>query len=100
MGLFSNAKAVKEVERIRKSGGTAKLSVSQIVNMVVNLPDASRNLSREQFKQVYALFSELNKDKNQMELTYDGYLKVASKIIGKFDEIAPFSQYCGDRSFY
>ena len=100
MGIFANAKAVKDVERLRRSGGTAMLSKSQIVNMIINLPDANRNLSKEEFNNVYALFTQISRDKVKTEMTFDDYLQVAADLAEEFDRIAPFTQYCGDPSFY
>ncbi len=41
MSIFSDVIAVKDVQCI-KSGGTASLSISQITNLLVNLPDAQK----------------------------------------------------------
>ena len=48
MGFFSDLKAIKDVQIISE-GGTAKLSMSQIVNLIINLPDANRNLSSDKY---------------------------------------------------
>ena len=96
MGLFSNIRAMKDVQKI-KAGGTAKLSNEQIVNLIINLPDANRNLSPEQFRRVYALFQEISRDKEQREMTFSGYLDAATRIIDRFNAIAPYELYCGER---
>ena len=43
MGIIANAKALKNVQTI-KNGGKADFTYSQIVNLIINLPDANRNL--------------------------------------------------------
>ncbi len=96
MGIFANAKAAKDVQRI-KAGGTAQLSNSQIVNLIINLPDANRNLSPEQFKQVYSLFREISKDTTKREMNYSEYFAAASAIVERFELIAPYDLYSGDR---
>lgn len=50
MGLFSDIKAAKDVQKL-KQGGQANLSISQVVNLITNMPDAqkiflTKNLSR------------------------------------------------------
>lgn len=42
-------------------GDKGNLSISQITNLIINLPDAKEKLSSEEFNQVYNLFNELQK---------------------------------------
>lgn len=94
MGLFSDIKAIKEVQRI-KNGGTAKLSISQITGLITNMSDAQKNLSSQQFEKVYALFKELRKCNSKMDMNIEDYYKTAVIIIKKFDVIAPYEKYSG-----
>lgn len=94
MGLFSNIKAIRDVQRIR-SGGTANLSISQITCLITNMQDARKNLSSEKFEAVYALFNELRKCKIKMKMDINGYYDTAVKIIKRFDVIAPYEKYSG-----
>jgi hypothetical protein len=94
MGFFADIQAIKGVTRI-KSGGTAKLSISQITCLITNMPDARKNLSNSEFEAVYALYKELRKCNTKMEMDTDGYVDTAVKIIKKFDEIAPYEKYSG-----
>ena len=94
MGFIGDIKAIKGVTRI-KSGGTAKLSISQITCLITNMPDARKNLSNSEFESVYALYKELRKCNTKMEMDTDGYVDTAVKIIKKFDEIAPYEKYSG-----
>ena len=41
MGLISGIQAITAVQKI-KQGGTAKLSIAQIAELIINLPDAQK----------------------------------------------------------
>ena len=43
------------IQRI-KNGGVAKLSISQVANAIINLPDAKAKLNPEVYKKVEDLF--------------------------------------------
>ena len=60
MGLFADIKAIGAVQKI-KNGGVCKLTIAQITGLLINLPDAEKNLSKQEFDQVYALFKEMRK---------------------------------------
>lgn len=94
MGVLSDIKAMADVQRI-KNGGTANLSISQIVCLIVNLQDAKKNLPKQQFEAVYFTFKQFRKQKEKMELTIEGYYRVASGIILLFNQIAPYEKYSG-----
>lgn len=87
---------MSDLQRIKRFGGYAKLSVSQIVNLIVNMSDAQRNLPPEQFKLVYAFYTLCRQSKSKVKMDFDGYLDTASKIILRFDEIAPYEKYSGN----
>lgn len=94
MGLLADLRAMKEVTRI-KSGGIAKLSMSQITCLVTNMSDAKKNLSYGEFSKVNALFKEFRKCNTKIEMDVEGYLETAQKIIQRFDAIAPYEKYGG-----
>lgn len=94
MGFFSDIKAMKEVQRIKKRG-TAKLSISQITGLITNMSDAQKNLSSQQFEKVYTLFKELRKCNSKMEMDIEDYYKTAVSIIKRFDVLAPYEKYSG-----
>lgn len=94
MGVFSGIQAMKSVSKL-KSGGTAKLSLAQVSNLIINLPDAQKKLSPAQFNSVYALFREFQKCKTKHEVDLSGYYAMAVDIIKKFDKIAPYEKYSG-----
>lgn len=94
MGVLSNIKAMKDVQKIKR-GGKAKLSISQITNLITNMLDAKRNLSDEEYKKVYKLFIELGKCNTKMEMNMTDYCETAVDIIKRFDKIAPYKKYSG-----
>lgn len=94
MGIISGLQAIKSVQTI-KSGGVAKISIAQITNLIVNLPDAKNNLSEDQFSEIYKKYNELQKCKTKMPCDMDGYLKIALQIIQELDSIAPYEKYSG-----
>lgn len=94
MGIFSDIKAAADVQRI-KAGGIAKLSIAQIVNLIINLPDANKKLSSEEFNQISGLFKEMRKCTTKMPMTMDLYCDTAVKIILEFDKIAPYEKFSG-----
>jgi len=94
MGFFSDLKGMMGVQRI-KTGGTANLSIAQITGLIVNMPDAQRKLTKDEFDAVYALYKELRKCKTKMKLDLSGYTETAVKIIKMFDKYAPYEKYSG-----
>lgn len=98
MGIFSDLRALTDVQRI-KSGGTAKLSISQIVNLNINLPDAKEKLSEDEFAQIYALYNKMRKCTTKIPMDADAYFNAAFKIVEEFDKIAPYEDYCGGNAF-
>lgn len=73
----------------------AKLSISQVTSLIINLPDAQKNLSKEEYNRVYSLFSQMEKCTTKMLMNMDLYLDTVVKIIKKFDKIAPYEKYSG-----
>ena len=94
MGFIADLKALSDFQKI-KSGKRAKLSISQITGLIINLPDANRNLDASKYNQIFSLFTDLRKCNTKMEMTYQEYLLYAVDIIKKFDAIAPYEKYCG-----
>ena len=63
MSFFDDLNAVSEVKKI-KAGGVGKLSISQVANLIVNLPDAKRNLDQRQYKEKMLLINFENAKQN------------------------------------
>ena len=94
MGIFSGIKAIWDIQRLSK-GGTAKLSLAQITSVIINLPDARKNLKRDEFEQVYALYKSLQKCKSKIPMGLDGYYDISARLILMFDQLAPYQLYGG-----
>lgn len=91
--------AIKDIQRI-KNGEKAKLSNRQIVNVIVNLIDAKKNLQEDDYKKVYEIYNFYNKQKDKMEMDLDILLTRTAFIVSKFDEIAPVELYNGQDSIF
>ena len=98
MGLASDIKAMKDVQRI-KSGGIASISVSSITNMIINLPDANRSLSKEDFEKVHTVYKTLRKCTTPIDMDISEYYRVAVDILREFDKVVPCESYLGMESF-
>ena len=103
MGLFAKRSsngytALAEMQRIKMFGGTALLSQSQIVMMIINLQDAKRNLSSERYYRVEKMYSFYRKKKKCMALDMNGYYRECLSIISSFEIIAPYLLFDGEMS--
>ena len=87
MGILADIKATKNLQKI-KNGGTASFTVSSIVNHIINLGEAKRTLDYTSASRVFALYGQMRKCNNKMELDYEGFLGVAADILLEFDKIA------------
>ena len=94
MGILSDLIAIKDIQKLMR-GEVASLSVSQITGTIINLPQAEKNLNKEQFDKVYSLFKELRRDKLKKRMVLEGYYNIAMDIIKKFEEVAPYEKYSG-----
>lgn len=78
------------------SGEKVKLTYAEVCSIIINVQDANRNLTREQFEEFYKLFKEFQKAKTtEYEVDMNGYYEMCYDIITKFDKIAPYEKYSG-----
>ena len=63
--------------------------------MIVNMPDAKQALPKEQFEQVYLLYTCLMTETEKSEMDLGDYMEVATQIVKAFNEIAPYEFYSG-----
>lgn len=91
---LSDLQAIVGLYRIKR-GGVANLSVSQIINFIINLPDAKKNLSADKFEIIYSMYKELRKCKLKIPMNMEGYVDAASQLILEFDKVAPYRLYSG-----
>ncbi len=98
-GRSSNAmKAMNDIQRLKMSGGTAKLSPSQIVALICNSQDAKRNLSQEEFEWFCAVFSEVRSRTKCETVNMNGYLDMCKVIIRTFEKRFPYLLVDGEHS--
>ena len=86
--------AVEAVQRI-KHGATVKLSIAQITNLLVNLPDAKHNLSEKDFNLLFSMYQRMIKEVKKIPMNYEKYVEKSMIVIKAFDTIAPYEKYSG-----
>ena len=94
MSIFTYGIRVKRV--LFKHGATAEFTRSEVVSAIVNLMDARRYLSREEYIFVEAVFDIYRADKQKILLDKNGFLDLCNEIITHLDLIAPYYKICGD----
>ncbi len=98
MNIISGLIAAHKLQSL-KNGNSVYLSKAEIINLTLNLPDARRNLSQEDFRQIFILFRLVERNKTKMLIkNIDQYDQIAADLISCFDEIAPFEKYAGPES--
>lgn len=81
-------------------GGSAYLSPKQIVGGRVNLMDARRFLTAQDFTLVMRVFDEISKYKKKEFLqNFTAYAEMAMQIIAHFDILVPYYLISGDAMF-
>lgn len=101
--FFSKMKTMSKLNRIQ-SGGREVLSTADITNLIIDLQEAEKKLTRSEFYAVSLLFYELKKYRANVEMDLYSYREEASIIIGAFNRIAPYEKYLkmvrGETQFY
>lgn len=90
---------MKAIQKIKDGKSKADLSIAQIANLIVNMPDARKNLPKEDFEQVYAYYKETQKCVRKMSININDYYEISSLIVLAFDSIAPYEFYNGGSQF-
>lgn len=92
--FFAGLDAMRKIRKIRR-GGFCKLSVAQISTLIVNMPDAKKNLPPEQFTRIEGLFLLYQQKTKKHRYNLEQYLEKAADIIARFNAFAPYEQYSG-----
>lgn len=95
MGIFNSFNKINKLKNKQK----ASFSYSEIVGLIINLSDAKKNLSNEQFEKVYRLYKDIKKSTTKYDVDLNGYYLLCSDIIAEFDKIAPYTLYSGASTF-
>lgn len=93
--ILYTTSALSSMEALQ-NGESAKLSIAQIASLNVNLPDAEKNLTKEEFNRVYELYRFYQKQRIMVEYTPVTYAIQAAKIVVSFDKVAPYVEYSGE----
>ena len=96
--IFSGIQAFRSINTI-KQGGTAELSINQIVNAIISLPEAKKNLTKEQYLQVLNLYKIHCSYRKKVLLNRREFNEIIAKIISFFDLIAPYEKYSGGYAY-
>jgi len=75
----------------------AYFTPKEIVNSIINLIDAKRNLTSEEFSYVYKFFIAYTYYTDELLLSKKDFFDLCNEIIAHFDLIAPYYKFCGDR---
>ena len=104
MGLFNRnkssnaAKAVLAVQRIKNGGVTEKLSKSQIVCLITNLPDAKKHLNEWQYRFVKSVYDLYRKETTLYSMDMIGYVDACKEIIATYESSVPYFLFDGNFS--
>lgn len=104
MGLFNRnkssnaAKAVLAVQRIKNWGVTEKLSKSQIVCLITNLPDAKKHLNEWQYRFVKSVYDLYRKETTLYSMDMIGYVDACKEIIATYESSVPYFLFDGNFS--
>ncbi len=93
--FLDNIIAIRNVQKI-KNGGTAKLSLSQIVNLNINLVEAKRKLTPQEYSRVYSLYETYNHHTAKHYMNHSEYLRTTIDLLSEFDRLAPYEKYSGN----
>ena len=80
----------------KNENATAFFTPSEIVSGIVNLVDAKKVLSQEEYFFVSIVFETYRQIKKKLLLDKSGFMALCNDIIAHLDLIAPYYQFCGD----
>lgn len=86
------------VQRIKEQGTVEKLSKSQIVCLITNLPDASKHLNEWQYKFVVSVYNLYRKETTLLPLDMVKYVEVCKEIISAYESQVPYFLFDGNYS--
>lgn len=78
------------IQKMKNLGTTEMLSMSQIVNLITNLPDAQKNLDNTHFRFIYAVFKVYRKQRDLRPMNMDDYIRACKLIINTYEDEVPY----------
>ena len=94
MSIFTYGFRVHKI--FKNENETAFFTPSEIVSAIVNLLDAKKFLTRDEYFFVYVVFETYRQIKRKLLLSKSGFIGLCSEIIAHLDLIAPYYKFCGD----
>ena len=94
MSIFTYGFRVNKI--FKNENETAFFTPSEIVSAIVNLLDAKKSLTRDEYFFVSVVFETYRKIKRKLLLSKSGFIGLCSEIIAHLDLIAPYYKFCGD----
>lgn len=94
MSIFTYGFRVNKI--FKNENETAFFTPSEIVSAIVNLLDAKKTLTRDEYFFVSVVFETYRQIKRKLLLSKSGFIGLCNEIIAHLDLIAPYYKFCGD----
>ena len=94
MSIFTYGFRVKKI--FKNESEAAFFTPSEIVSAIVNLFDAKKALTQDEYFFVSLVFQTYRKVNTKLLLSKSGFVSLCSEIIAHLDLIAPYYKFCGD----
>ena len=94
MSIFTYGFRVNKI--LKNESETAFFTPSEIVSTIVNLLDAKKSLTPDEYFFVSVVFETYRQIKRKLLLSKSGFIGLCNEIIAHLDLIAPYYKFCGD----
>ena len=94
MSIFTYGFRVNKI--FKNESETAFFTPSEIVSAIVNLLDAKKSLTQDEYFFVSVVFETYRQIKRKLLLSKSGFIGLCNEIIAHLDLIAPYYKFCGD----
>lgn len=97
--MFSLFNRTNNIEKI-KNLGVGKVSNKEIVNSIISLEDAEKNLEKEYFEKVYDLYKKYNYQSSKVLMNLEDLYLKAGSILNEFDMISKVDSYTKNETIF
>ena len=94
MSIFTYGFRVHKI--FKNESETAFFTPSEIVSAIVNLLDAKKSLTYDEYIFVSVVFERYRQIKSKVLLSKSGFVGLCNEMIAHFDLIAPYYKICGN----
>ena len=94
MSIFTYLFRVNKI--FKNESKAAFFTPREIVSAIVNLLDAKKSLTQDEYFFVSVVFETYRQIKIKLLLSKSGFIGLCNEIIAHFDLIAPYYKFCGD----